>query len=313
MAVEGADHQRLLRDGLLRHAQEALRLLVRRRGRLAPERPDRGRGRHREHRAHPDAAPPGRPGPRDPGAARPSPGAPARGAGADDPVRPALRGVRGGDPPLPGPLRLPRGERAEAGGALGQRPPGLPLPDPPQLPDRGPGGARHLGAGGPGAAHPEGGRAAGLRRDARQGGLLPRAAIFRWVLGNARLGVKNRENMRFARTRIYGLLRELLRAVGEQLRGRGPPRHPRGHLLPDHRRGLGLHPRAGRHHRSPRAGRAPQGRVRRLPQRGGEDAGRPLRDLRPAVPPQPPAGAPAPRRDRRGWPAARHRLLARAW
>ncbi|MFP5289186.1 MAG: PEP/pyruvate-binding domain-containing protein, partial [Thermoanaerobaculia bacterium] len=42
-----------------------------------------------------------------------------------------------------------------------------------------------------------------------------RAAIFRRVLNNARLGVKNRENLRFARTRIYGLLRELLRAVGE--------------------------------------------------------------------------------------------------
>lgn len=52
-------------------------------------------------------------------------------------------------------------------------------------------------------------------------GLLPRAAIFRWVLGNARLGVKNRENMRFARTRIYGLLRELLRAVGEQFEAEG--------------------------------------------------------------------------------------------
>lgn len=45
--------------------------------------------------------------------------------------------------------------------------------------------------------------------------LLPRAAIFRRILNNARLGVKNRENMRFARTRIYGLLRELLRAIGE--------------------------------------------------------------------------------------------------
>ncbi|MFL6198858.1 MAG: PEP/pyruvate-binding domain-containing protein [Thermoanaerobaculia bacterium] len=42
-----------------------------------------------------------------------------------------------------------------------------------------------------------------------------RAAIFRKVLNNARLGVKNRENMRFARTRIYGVLREMLRAVGE--------------------------------------------------------------------------------------------------
>lgn len=39
--------------------------------------------------------------------------------------------------------------------------------------------------------------------------------IFRRVLQNARLGVKNRENLRFARTRIYGLLRELLRAIGE--------------------------------------------------------------------------------------------------
>jgi pyruvate,water dikinase len=42
-----------------------------------------------------------------------------------------------------------------------------------------------------------------------------RRAVFRQILGNARLGVKNRENLRFARTRIYGLLRELLRAVGE--------------------------------------------------------------------------------------------------
>jgi len=49
----------------------------------------------------------------------------------------------------------------------------------------------------------------------RRRGLLPRSWIFRRVLENARLGVKNRENLRFARTRIYGLLRELLRAVGE--------------------------------------------------------------------------------------------------
>lgn len=48
-----------------------------------------------------------------------------------------------------------------------------------------------------------------------------RAAIFRRVLNNARLGVKNRENLRFARTRIYGLLRELLRAVGEHFAADG--------------------------------------------------------------------------------------------
>ncbi len=44
--------------------------------------------------------------------------------------------------------------------------------------------------------------------------LVPKKTIFRIVLRNARLGVKNRENMRFARTRIYGLLRELINAVG---------------------------------------------------------------------------------------------------
>ncbi|MCP4203949.1 MAG: phosphoenolpyruvate synthase [bacterium] len=44
-----------------------------------------------------------------------------------------------------------------------------------------------------------------------------RRRLFRRALGNARLGVKNRENMRFARTRIYGLFRELLRALGETL------------------------------------------------------------------------------------------------
>ena len=70
-----------------------------------------------------------------------------------------------------------------------------------------------------------------IRRDAearafaaiqRKGGLLPRAMIFRRVLGNARLGVKNRENLRFARTRIYGLLRELLRAMGEHFTAEAP-------------------------------------------------------------------------------------------
>jgi phosphohistidine swiveling domain-containing protein len=42
-------------------------------------------------------------------------------------------------------------------------------------------------------------------------------AVFSRVLRNARLGVKNRENMRFARTRIFGLVRELVRALGARL------------------------------------------------------------------------------------------------
>jgi pyruvate,water dikinase len=48
-----------------------------------------------------------------------------------------------------------------------------------------------------------------------------RQKIFSRVLSSARLGVKNRENMRFARTKIYGLLRELFRAVGENFEREG--------------------------------------------------------------------------------------------
>lgn len=55
---------------------------------------------------------------------------------------------------------------------------------------------------------------------ARAGGWW-KLALFRRVLRNARLGVRNRENMRFARTRIYGLLRRLLRALGGRLAAEG--------------------------------------------------------------------------------------------
>jgi pyruvate,water dikinase len=41
--------------------------------------------------------------------------------------------------------------------------------------------------------------------------------VFAFILRHARSGVKNRENMRFARTRIYGLLRQLLHAFGATL------------------------------------------------------------------------------------------------
>ena len=64
-----------------------------------------------------------------------------------------------------------------------------------------------------------------IRREAEQtaflaiGGfrLFPRKTVFKHILKCARQGVKNRENMRFARTRIYGLLREILRAMGDHL------------------------------------------------------------------------------------------------
>jgi pyruvate,water dikinase len=46
---------------------------------------------------------------------------------------------------------------------------------------------------------------------------IVRGVVFRRVLAGARLGVRNRENLRFARTQVYGLLRDLLCAAGERL------------------------------------------------------------------------------------------------
>ena len=60
-----------------------------------------------------------------------------------------------------------------------------------------------------------------IRADAERrafGALSPwRRPIFRFVLKRARKGVRNRENMRFARTRIFGLVREVVRAMGRRL------------------------------------------------------------------------------------------------
>jgi pyruvate,water dikinase len=48
-------------------------------------------------------------------------------------------------------------------------------------------------------------------------GWIPRRSLFHWVLRNARVGIRNRENMRLARTRIYGILRRMLRSIGGKL------------------------------------------------------------------------------------------------
>jgi rifampicin phosphotransferase len=50
---------------------------------------------------------------------------------------------------------------------------------------------------------------------------LHRKWIFGEVLKNARRGIRQREMMRFARTRIYGILREMLRALGENFEREG--------------------------------------------------------------------------------------------
>lgn len=51
--------------------------------------------------------------------------------------------------------------------------------------------------------------------------------IYFWVLKNARKAVKNRENTRFSRTRIYGIARAIFRYIGEDLGSLGILPHPR--------------------------------------------------------------------------------------
>src|SRR6185436_5077259 len=64
-----------------------------------------------------------------------------------------------------------------------------------------------------------------IRADAERrafGALSPlRRLVFRFVLKRARIGVRNRENMRFARTRIFGLVREVVRAMGRRMSEEG--------------------------------------------------------------------------------------------
>jgi pyruvate,water dikinase len=78
----------------------------------------------------------------------------------------------------------------------------------------------------------EGGHGLQLRRAAekraRQGirGAF-RSAIFRFVLGQARERVKNRENLRFERTRVFGVVRRLFLALGEHFQRAGGIDSPR--------------------------------------------------------------------------------------
>jgi pyruvate,water dikinase len=72
-----------------------------------------------------------------------------------------------------------------------------------------------------------GGTEAGLRREAeaRVAGALRghplRRLIFRWVLGQTRARVRDRENLRFERTRLFGRVRRVFVALGRELHARG--------------------------------------------------------------------------------------------
>lgn len=56
---------------------------------------------------------------------------------------------------------------------------------------------------------------------------LLRRFVYNWVLKHARKAVKNRENTRFARTRIYGVARTIFRRIGEDLAFIGSLKDPR--------------------------------------------------------------------------------------
>lgn len=55
----------------------------------------------------------------------------------------------------------------------------------------------------------------------------PRAAIFPWVLRRARARVRDRENLRFERTRVFGVVRRLFTALGGHLAAAGRLAEPR--------------------------------------------------------------------------------------
>ena len=54
-----------------------------------------------------------------------------------------------------------------------------------------------------------------------------RLRLYRWSMKHARKAVRNRENTRFARTRVYGVARTMFQAMGEDLCGQGLLDRPR--------------------------------------------------------------------------------------
>ena len=53
--------------------------------------------------------------------------------------------------------------------------------------------------------------------------------VFNWVLFHARKSVRHRENMRFSRSKLFGIYRELFRAIGSSLVALGLLEHRQVH------------------------------------------------------------------------------------
>jgi phosphohistidine swiveling domain-containing protein len=54
-----------------------------------------------------------------------------------------------------------------------------------------------------------------------------RRVLFRWILSHARSGVRERENLRLERTRLFGRVRRIFVALGQRLHDMGELDHPR--------------------------------------------------------------------------------------
>ena len=67
--------------------------------------------------------------------------------------------------------------------------------------------------------HP--GRSRGAGRPAACAAIRLRRLIFGWVLRQARARVRDRENLRFERTRVFGRVRRIFVEAGKRLAGEG--------------------------------------------------------------------------------------------
>lgn len=78
-----------------------------------------------------------------------------------------------------------------------------------------------------GNTHENSGQAASMRSSAEQRaseslrGHPFRRIVFAWVLSHARARVRDRENLRFERTRVFGRARQIFKALGERLHSSG--------------------------------------------------------------------------------------------
>jgi pyruvate,water dikinase len=77
------------------------------------------------------------------------------------------------------------------------------------------------------AASPAPRAAAETRMAAALAGRPIRRLLYRWILHHARSGVRERENLRLERTRLFGRVRRIFLALGQRLQEMGALDHPR--------------------------------------------------------------------------------------